>query len=124
MKLKALKMDFVSSSTLDEKGDKRISFILSKVRDGSIMVTDAVLHPKEEMDLIKETMRRVDDGFPGIEVCSLKKQTRGLQHFSESFTDQKEKIAEDVWDDAKIRPEDRHNAYWTCEDNQKDKEES
>lgn len=92
MKLKALKMDFVSSSTLDEKGDKRISFILSKVRDGSIMVTDAVLHPKEEMDLIKETMRRVDDGFPGIEVCSLKKQTRGLQHFSESFTDQKEKL--------------------------------
>lgn len=92
MKLKALKMDFVSSSTLDEKGDKRISFILSKVRDGSIMVTDAVLHPKEEMDLIKETMRRVDDGFPGIEVCSLKKQTKGVQSVLERVTDQKERF--------------------------------
>ena len=92
MRVKALKMDFVSSSTLDDKGDKRINFILSRVKDGSIMVTDAVLHPQEEMDLIKETMRRVDDGFPGIEVCSLKKQTRGFQHLSESMVDQKERL--------------------------------
>ena len=92
MKVKSLKMDFVSAATLDEKRDKRISFILNRVRDGSILVTDAVLHPQEEMDLIKETMRRVDDGFPGIEVCSLKRQTRGLLHFSESLSDQKEKL--------------------------------
>lgn len=92
MKVKALKMDFVSSSTLDQKRDNRISFILNKVRDGSILVTDAVLHPQEEMDLIKETMRRVDDGFPGIEVCSLKKQVKGLQLLSENITDQKERI--------------------------------
>ncbi|HKZ45473.1 MAG TPA: DUF2073 domain-containing protein [archaeon] len=92
MKVKVLKMDFVSSSTLDQKRDNRISFILNKVRDGSILVTDAVLHPQEEMDLIKETMRRVDDGFPGIEVCSLKKQVKGLQLLSENFTDQKERL--------------------------------
>jgi len=92
MKVKTLKMDFVSSTTLDEKGDKRINFILNRVKNGSILVTDAVLHPQEEMDLIKETMRRVDDGFPGIEVCSLKRQTKGLQHLSENLVDQKEKL--------------------------------
>jgi hypothetical protein len=88
-----LKMDFVSSTTLDEKTrDKRISFILSKVKDGTILVTDGVLKADEEMDLIKETMRRVDDGFPGIEVCSLKKQTKGVQSVLEKVTDQKERF--------------------------------
>jgi hypothetical protein len=88
-----LKMDFVSSATLDEKTrDKRISFILSKVKDGTILVTDGVLKADEEMDLIKETMRRVDDGFPGIEVCSLKKQTKGVQSVLEKVTDQKERF--------------------------------
>jgi len=87
------KMDFVSSVTLDEKTrDKRISFILSKVKDGTILVTDGVLKADEEMDLIKETMRRVDDGFPGIEVCSLKKQTKGMQSVLEKVTDQKERF--------------------------------
>lgn len=93
MKVKKIKMDFVSSSVLDEKTKtKRINFILSKVKDGSILVTDAVLHPQEEVDLIKETMRRVDDGFPGIEVCSLKKQTKGLQFLVERLMDQKDRI--------------------------------
>lgn len=93
MNAKKLKMDFVSSSVLDEKTKgRRINFILSKVKDGSILVTDAVLHPQEEVDLIKETMRRVDDGFPGIEVCSLKKQTKGLQFLIERLTDQKDRI--------------------------------
>lgn len=93
MKAKKLKMDFVSSSVLDEKTKRgRINFILNKVKDGSILVTDAFLQPQEEVDLIKETMRRVDDGFPGVEVCSLKKQTKGLQFLMERLTDQRDKI--------------------------------
>lgn len=93
MNVKKLKMDFISSSVLDEKTKSgRINFILNKVKNGSILVTDAVLHPQEEVDLIKETMRRVDDGFPGIEVCSLKKQTKGLQFLIERLTDQKDRI--------------------------------
>jgi hypothetical protein len=84
-----LKFDFVSSTTLDDKSrDKRIAFILNKVKDGTILVTDAVLHPDEEMDLIKETMRRVDDGFPGIEVASLKKEVKGIMSMVEKFSDQ------------------------------------
>lgn len=90
---KKLKMDFVSSAVLDEKTKKaRLNFILNKVKNGSILVTDAFISPQEEMELIKETMRRVDNGFPGIEVCSLKKQTKGIQLLLERFTDQTERI--------------------------------
>lgn len=88
-----LKMDFVSSTILDEKSrQKRISFILNKVKDGTILVTDAVLHPDEEMHLIRETMRRVDDGFPGIEIASLKKETKGFEYFVEKISDQKDRL--------------------------------
>ena len=93
MKGKKFKMDFVSSETLNDKSqEKRIDFILSKVSDGSILVTDGVLKPDEEMELIKETMRRVDEGFPGIEVCSLKRETKGLEMMLERVTDGTEKF--------------------------------
>jgi len=88
-----LKMDFVSSVALNGKtGKKKINFILKKVKDGSILITDGVLRPEEEMDLIKETMRKVDDGFPGIEVCSLKKQTNGFRLFFEKLSDGRESV--------------------------------
>jgi len=91
--MKKIKFDFVSSTVLDEKPkDKRISFILNKVKDGTILVTDGVLKPNEEMDLIKETMRRVDSGFPGIEVASLKKETKGLLSIVEKISDHSERI--------------------------------
>jgi hypothetical protein len=88
-----LKFDFVSSAVLEGKPrEKRINFILNKVKDGTILVTDGVMSPEEEMELIKETMRRVDDGFPGIEVASLKKPTSGLAKLMEKFSEQKDKI--------------------------------
>jgi hypothetical protein len=88
-----LKFDFVSSAVLEGKSrEKRINFILNKVKDGTILVTDGVMSPEEEMELIKETMRRVDDGFPGIEVASLKKPTSGIAKLMEKFSEQKDKI--------------------------------
>jgi len=91
--VKNIKMDFVSANVLDDKPkDKRISFILNKVKDGTILVTDGVLKADEEMELIRETMRRVDDGFPGIEVASLKRQSKGALALMEKFSDQKEKM--------------------------------
>lgn len=93
MKLKKLKFDFVSSSVLEGKEkEKRINFILNKVKDGTILVTDCVLTPEDEMDLIRETMRRVDNGFPGIEVASLKKTQKGFQALLEAFSDSTTKI--------------------------------
>ncbi|MEM5869583.1 MAG: DUF2073 domain-containing protein [Candidatus Aenigmatarchaeota archaeon] len=88
-----LKFDFVSSAVLESKPrDKRINFILNKVKDGTILVTDGVMSPEEEMELIKETMRRVDEGFPGIEVASLKKPVSGIAKWIEKFSEQKDKV--------------------------------
>lgn len=88
-----LKMDFISAETLNKKSPKsRINFILKRIEKGSIVVTDASLEPKEEMDLIKETMRRVDAGFPGIEVCSLKRQTKGYKRIIEIMLEQKNRV--------------------------------
>jgi len=88
-----LKLDFVSSVKLNGKSHKKkINYILGKVKDGSILVVDGVMKPEEEMDLIKETMRRVDDGFPGIEVCSLKKQVKGFKQLFEKVSDRREKM--------------------------------
>jgi hypothetical protein len=94
MKLKKrLKFDFVSSSVIEEKEkEKRIDFILNKVKDGTILVTDCVFTPEDEMDLIRETMRRVDSGFPGIEVASLKKTPKGLQAILEAISNNTSKI--------------------------------
>jgi len=95
---KKIKMDFISATMLNGKsGKKKINFILSKVKDGSILVVDGVLKPEEEIDLIKETMRRVDDGFPGIEVCSLKKQAKGWQQFFDVLSDRSEKVQDIIW---------------------------
>ncbi len=88
-----LKLEFISSSKLNEKSPKsRIGFILGRVKDGRILIMDGVLKAEEEMDLIRETMRRVDSGFPGIEVCSLKKSTKTFDVFLDRFTDQKERF--------------------------------
>lgn len=88
-----LKLDFISSGKLNDKSPKgRIDYILNRVKDGRILIMDGVLKPEEEMDLIRETMRRVDDGFPGIEVCSLKKTSKTLDVFLDTLTDQTERL--------------------------------
>jgi len=88
-----LKMDFISSNVLNEKNEKnRIKYVLDVVKDGTILVTDGVMTPNEELNLIRETMRRVDSGFPGIEVCSLKRETVGYQKVLEQLSEQRHRI--------------------------------
>jgi hypothetical protein len=84
-----LKIEFLSSDILNRKNEEsRVRYILDVVKDGTILVTDGVMTPDEELSLIRETMRRVDDGFPGIEVCSLKKDLPGFQRFFEQVVEQ------------------------------------
>ena len=88
-----LKIQFLSSDVLNRKSeDSRVKFVLDIVKDGTILVTDGVMAPDEELGLIRETMRRVDDGFPGIEVCSLKKDLPGVQHFFEQVSEQRNRM--------------------------------
>ncbi len=88
-----LKIDFVSSNVLNRKDERnRISYILDVVKDGTILITDGVMDPNEELNLVRETMRRVDSGFPGIEVCSLKRESAGYQKMLESVMERKRDI--------------------------------
>lgn len=88
-----LKMDFISSNVLNRKNEKnRIKYVLEIVKDGTILVTDGVMSSTEELNLIRETMRKVDSGFPGIEVCSLKREVAGYQRFVEQVMEQRHKI--------------------------------
>ena len=88
-----LKMDFVSSNVLNSKnGKNRISYILGVVKDGTILVTDGVMSPDEELDLIRETMRKVDNGFPGIEVASMKREMKGYERVMESAFEQTQRF--------------------------------
>lgn len=88
-----LKFNFISSATLDEQPrSKRVHYILNIIKDGAVFVTDGVLRPEEEMNLIKETMSRIDDGFPGIEIASLRKPAKGMGSVLEKMTDQKERF--------------------------------
>lgn len=85
-----LKIDFVSSNVLNNKNERtRINYILGIVKDGTILVTDGVMDPDEELNLVRETMRRVDSGFPGIEVCSLKRESTGYQKVVERVFESK-----------------------------------
>ncbi|MCK5474456.1 MAG: DUF2073 domain-containing protein [Candidatus Aenigmarchaeota archaeon] len=47
-----------------------IKNILSDLKKNTIVVVDAKLSPKEEADLIQETMEEVSDSFSGIEIGS------------------------------------------------------
>lgn len=88
-----LKIDFISSNVLNKKNEKnRIRYVLEIVKDGTILVTDGVMSSAEELNLIRETMRKVDSGFPGIEVCSLKREMTGYQRFIEQAIEQRHKI--------------------------------
>lgn len=86
-------MNFVSSVRLAKKSQKqRINYILNMIRDGSILIVDGVMSSDEELNLIRETMRRITNGFPGIEVCSLKRQNGGYLSFIDRLVENKERV--------------------------------
>ena len=88
-----LKMNFVSPSMLMGKpAEKRIDFILENVEKETILVLSGVLRPEEEMKLISETMRRVNNGFPGIEICSLRKKNTRYKTWLRKVSSQTYKV--------------------------------
>jgi len=72
-----LEMDFISSESFVDKTPKeRVNLILKRVKKNKIVVIEGILDPQLEMYLIENTMKSVNDGFTGIEVCSLRKKTK------------------------------------------------
>lgn len=86
-----LKLNFISSTVLNEKtADERIKLILDRIKDGSILIVDGVMKPEEEMALVKETMKKIGDGFVGIEICSMKRPSGKYGFILDRWERQKE----------------------------------
>ena len=51
--------------------EKKIDLIISTARNREIVVIEGLLRPDEEMNLIANTMKRIDKKFKGIEICAI-----------------------------------------------------
>ncbi|VVC02686.1 Uncharacterised protein [Candidatus Burarchaeum australiense] len=77
--MKGIHIEFVASEILEKEGDNKTDYILENVKDDTILVLEDPLTSEEQKELIKETMKRVDPGFPGIEVSTLGGESEGLR---------------------------------------------
>ncbi len=69
-----LQIEFISSEALKPMDqEERTEYILRNVTKNKIIVLDGMLSPIEEKSLIRETMKRIDGKFPGIEISTLGK---------------------------------------------------
>jgi len=83
-----LEIDFISSESFAEKSPKeRLDFILKSVKRNRIIVIEGVLKPKEQMKLIEDTMKSIDEKFTGIEVYSLGGKTGYPELIFQKFID-------------------------------------
>lgn len=74
-----VELEFLSSGVLNKKiGEEKIKFMLDKIKEGKILITDAPLTPIEESKLIEMTMGSIDDKFKGIEVATLSTEEEGI----------------------------------------------
>ena len=75
-----IELEFISSSILNPMGEKKkIKYIIDKIKKDKILVTDESLTHEEEARLIEETMKRVNNNFPGIEISTLEESKQGLR---------------------------------------------
>jgi len=69
-------MEFVSSEVLNNmEVNEKVSFIIRRIKRGKILVIEDSLSSSEEARLIEETMKHIDDKFPGIEVSTLRERS-------------------------------------------------
>jgi len=65
-----VKIDFISKNALKRlKTREKIDMILKLVRSNTIIVLEGDLSPREQIELVKETMKQIDPlSFIGIEI--------------------------------------------------------
>lgn len=67
-----IELEFISMEVLKDMAlEEKIDYILEKVGGEKILVIDSPLAMGESSRLIEETMKKVSDKFPGIEVSTL-----------------------------------------------------
>lgn len=76
-----IELEFISSDLLEsKKGKEKMDFIIKKIKENKILVIEDSLSPLEEGRLIEETMKQINQEFPGIEVSTLREKTdRGVK---------------------------------------------
>lgn len=75
-----IELEFISSDVLNPMGEEsKIEYIIDKIKKDKIIITDDSLSHREEARLIEETMKRINDNFPGIEVSTLGETKQGLR---------------------------------------------
>jgi len=85
---KRLRMNFVASDVFANKSlEERVKFVINNVKKNKIIVIDGVLPPQDEIKLIEETMKRIDEKFVGIEIYSLRKNSKGYLAFLNKIKD-------------------------------------
>lgn len=80
VKTNALKMDFLSSDAIKTSTSmEKISMIVTKVKEGDLVVIEGGLTPEEEAELIETTMREIDvEKFVGIDIHTLEKDEKSF----------------------------------------------
>lgn len=51
--------------------EKKIDLIINTAKKKEIVVIEGLLKPDEEMNLIANTMKKIDRSFKGIEICAI-----------------------------------------------------
>ncbi len=78
-KIKGLKIDFISEQALTEMTlDKKLAFILKKVRENRIVILNVSLDFMEEAKLVTATMEGIDGNFKGIEFFTLPRKGNAI----------------------------------------------
>jgi len=80
-------IEFLSKDKLDKEFEEKLSFVLEKVKDDSVLVLEEGWTPKEKRELIQTAMEQVDEDFPGVEFMGLDSKESPLDKAKSIFYD-------------------------------------
>jgi hypothetical protein len=73
-------IEFLSRDKLStEEFQEKLSLVLEKVKDDSVLVLEESWTPEEKKQLIQDSMEEVDDDFPGVEFLGLESGVNRLE---------------------------------------------
>ena len=71
-KNKKINLEFIPFEHLQKMNLKeKVKYIIKKTQENKILIFDSKLTPQEEVKLISETMKHINNKFKGVEISSL-----------------------------------------------------
>lgn len=69
---KKIDLEFIPFENLQKMTMKeKVKYIIKKTQENKILIFDSKLTPQEEVELISETMKFINNKFKGVEIASL-----------------------------------------------------